>query len=80
MRNDAISSQRNVHPGRKKKDGTFSDPRVLTPLELMLLSSLPKNWKIPLDTPEILIRQCLGECIPPMMIKNIISPIFENEK
>jgi len=76
IRNDAISSQRNVHPGRKKKDGTFSDPRVLTPLELMLLSSLPQNWKIPSDTPEILIRQCLGECIPAMMIKNIISPNF----
>lgn len=75
MRNDAISSQRNVHPGRKKIDGTYSDARVLTPLELMLLSSLPKNWAIPKDTPEKLIRDCLGECIPPLMIEKVLLQI-----
>lgn len=75
IRNDAISSQQNVHPGRKKQDGTYSDARVLTPLELMLLSSLPANWNIPKDTPELLIRKCLGECIPPLLIKKIVSKI-----
>jgi DNA (cytosine-5)-methyltransferase 1 len=75
MRNDAISSQLNVHPGRKLKDGTYSDARVLTPLELMLLSSLPNNWNIPKDTPEILIRKCLGESVPPLLLKKVISGI-----
>lgn len=75
MRNDAISSQLNVHPGRPLGNGEFSDARVLTPLELMLLSSLPANWAIPDDTPELLIRKCIGECIPPMMIKQIVSKI-----
>lgn len=75
MRNDAISSQLNVHPGRKLKDGTYSDARVLTPLELMLLSSLPENWNIPQDTPEILIRKCLGESVPPLLLKKVISGI-----
>ena len=75
MRNDAISSQLNVHPGRKLKDGTFSDPRVLTPLELMILSSLPENWNIPKDTSEILIRKCLGESVPPLLLKKVISGI-----
>jgi DNA (cytosine-5)-methyltransferase 1 len=75
IRNDAISSQRNVHPGNSTKNGQFSDSRVLTPLELMILSSLPKNWKIPEDTPELLIRRCLGECIPPLLTKKIISGI-----
>lgn len=75
MRNDAISSQLNVHPGRLRPDGTYSDARVLTPLELMLLSSLPANWSIPDDTPEILIRKCIGECIPPMLIKRIVEQI-----
>jgi DNA (cytosine-5)-methyltransferase 1 len=75
MRNDAISSQRNVHPGRLKKNGTYSDARVLTPLELMLLTSLPKKWKVPKDTPEILIRQCIGESVPPLLIKKIASKI-----
>ena len=40
MRNDAISSQRNVHPGRLLDDGTYSDARVLTPYELMILNSV----------------------------------------
>ena len=75
MRNDAISSQLNVHPGRKLENGTYSDARVLTPLELMLLSSLPQDWNIPDNTPELLIRKCIGECIPPLLIKNIVSQI-----
>jgi len=75
IRNDAISSQLNVHSGRRLKDGTYSDARVLTPLELMILSSLPKNWGIPDDTPELLLRKCLGECVPPLMIKKIVTMI-----
>ncbi len=71
MRNDCIASQRNVHPGRVKDDGTYSDARVLTPLELMILNSLPADWNIPDNTPEILIRQVIGESIPPLMIKQI---------
>lgn len=77
MRNDAISSQLNVHPGKKLKDGTYSDARVLSPLELMLLSSLPENWNIPENTPEILIRKCIGECVPPLLIKKIVSQIYQ---
>lgn len=75
IRNDCIASQRNVHPGRLLPDGTYSDARVLTPLELMLLNSLPVDWKIPDDTPELLIRQCIGESIPPLMLKEIVRGI-----
>lgn len=75
IRNDAISSQLNVHPGRPKENGLYSDARVLTPLELMLSSSLPANWNIPDNTPELLIRKCIGECIPPLLIKQIVSQI-----
>ncbi len=77
IRNDCIASQRNVHPGRPKEDGTYSDARVLTPLELMLLDSLPADWNVPDDTPEILIRQVIGESIPPLMIKKIVNEIQE---
>ena len=80
IRNDCIASQRNVHPGRLLKDGTYSDARVLTPLELMLLDSLPKDWSIPDDTPEILIRQCIGESIPPIMVKKIVGEIMSDNK
>jgi DNA (cytosine-5)-methyltransferase 1 len=76
IRNDAISSQRNVHPGRLLSDGTYSDARVLTPLELMILNSLPQDWDIPDDTPEILVRQCIGESIPPLMIKKIVGELL----
>ena len=75
IRNDAISSQLNVHPGRLQKDGTYSDARVLTPLELMLLSSLPQDWNIPDNTSELLIRKCIGECIPPLLIRKIVAQI-----
>ena len=79
LRNDCIASQRNVHPGRLLPDGTYSDARVLTPLELMLLNSLPPDWNIPDDTPEILIRQIIGESIPPLMLKRIVqeNPYFQ---
>jgi DNA (cytosine-5)-methyltransferase 1 len=75
MRNDAISSQLNVHPGRKLKNGLFSDARVLTPLELMLLSSLPEKWNIPNNTSEILLRKCLGESVPPLLLKKVLLGI-----
>ena len=77
MRNDAISSQRNVHPGRKQADKTYTDARVLTPYELMLLTGLPPNWSIPSNTPETLVRQCLGECVPPELIKSVVGGISE---
>lgn len=75
IRSDCIASQRNVHPGRLQEDGTYSDARALTPLELMILNSLPENWNIPDDTPELLIRQVIGESIPPLMVKRIVDGI-----
>ena len=75
IRNDAISSQRNVHPGRLLGDGTYSDARVLSILELMRLNSLPDDWPIPDDTPEILIRQVIGESIPPLFVEQICKGV-----
>jgi DNA (cytosine-5)-methyltransferase 1 len=75
MRNDAISSQRNVHPGRKLKDGTYSDARVLTIKELFLLTGLGDDFELPINTPEILIRQVIGECVPPGLIYEITKTI-----
>jgi DNA (cytosine-5)-methyltransferase 1 len=75
MRNDAMSSQANVHPGRALNDGSYSDARVLSPLELFILNSLPEDFNPPKNTPEILIRQVMGECIPPLLIKKIFELI-----
>ena len=47
MRNEIISSQENVHPGRELPDGTWSDARVLSLRELLIVSSLPAEMEIP---------------------------------
>ena len=39
MRNEIVSSQENVHPGRPLPDGLWSDARVLTLRELLIVSS-----------------------------------------
>ncbi len=75
IRNDAISSQANVHPGRKRRDGTYSDARVLSLMELFILNSLPQEFNPPSNFSEILIRQVMGECIPPLLLKKIFEEI-----
>ena len=73
MRNDAISSQSNVHPGRKLADGTYSDARVLTLRELFIVSSLDPDLDIPDFASDIQIRNMIGEAVPPKLIFNIVK-------
>lgn len=75
MRNDAISSQMNVHPGYKRRNGTFSDARVLTPHELMIVNSMNLKHMSKIVASEILIRRVLGEGVPPLAINKILRPI-----
>ena len=77
MRNDAISSQRNVHPGRKLKNGKYSDARVLSIKELFLLTGLGNSFTLPKDTSEMLIRQVIGEAVPPKLIHAVCKGIFQ---
>lgn len=74
-RNDAISSQINVHPGYKMRNGLYSDARVLSILELMILSSIPLDWRIPDWASEMLIRKVIGESVPPLLIKKIVGEL-----
>ena len=73
MCNGAISSQNNVHPGRMLPDGTYSDARVLTLLELFRIMGLPDDWNVPEWASDNLIRKVIGEGIPPHLIEAIIS-------
>ena len=74
MMNGSISSQNNVHPGRYKSDTkTWSDARVLTILEIMLLTGLPADWNIPEWASDTLIRHVIGEGIPPKLIYHIVG-------
>lgn len=73
MRNDAISSQANVHPGRAMGGGLFSDARVLTPLELLILSSVDPERLRGRKIGELEIRRSLGESVPPLLMNAIIG-------
>jgi DNA (cytosine-5)-methyltransferase 1 len=72
----SISSHNNVHPGRKRKNGTYTDARVLTILETLIVSSLPENLEFPEWANDTFIRTVIGEAIPPIMLKEIMAPIF----
>jgi len=80
MCNGGISSQNNVHPGRKLSDGTYSDARVLSLKELMILTGLPDDWEVPEWASENLIRKVIGEGVPPKLIEAIIKNIPKEEK
>jgi DNA (cytosine-5)-methyltransferase 1 len=80
--NGVISSSVCVHPGRIIKEGNienerlFSDCRVLTIYELMIISSLPTNWNLPDWSDEKLIRSLIGEGVPPLLVKKILEKII----
>lgn len=74
--NHTISSFQNVHPGRPiGNSGLYSDARVLTIFELFRVMTLPDDWNIPDWASEQLIRQVIGEGIPPLMIKKIVHQL-----
>ena len=75
MANGSVSSQNNVHPGRKLSDGTYSDARVLTLKEIFILTGLPDDWRPPEWASENLIRQVIGEGVPPKLIETLLSTI-----
>ena len=78
MCNGAISSQNNVHPGNKLIDGTYSDARVMSVRELIILCGIPESYLDHLQGKysENFIRKVLGECFPPTMCKEIIKNIL----
>lgn len=73
-----IGSQENGHPGiaivdsPDEKKRIWSDPRVLSIFELMRVSSLPDDWNIPDGTSSNVIREILGEGVPPKLIEHAI--------
>jgi DNA (cytosine-5)-methyltransferase 1 len=80
MSNGAISSQNNVHCGRLREDGTYSDARVLSILELLILTTLPQDWNIPNWASDNFIRQVIGEGVPPLFFKKVVGNLPETKK
>lgn len=78
MDNRKISSQNNVHPGRliDKNLNIYSDARVFTLYEIMLVMSLPRDWPIPEGTSEAFLRRIIGEGIPPLFIKKLFEMLI----
>lgn len=79
--NGVISSLSCVHPGRpyKKKDEVlYSDARVLSIYELLIVSSLPVSWPIPNWANESFIRKVIGEGIPAKLVKSILEELIKN--
>lgn len=78
-----IGSQNNGHPGRLiKDDGTeegriYSDARTMSIYELILLSSLPSDWNIPDWATDNLIRESIGEGVPPLLIEEALKSLNE---
>ena len=80
---DVISAFINVHPGRVVVDSDddceriYSDARTLSIYELLILSSLPKDWNIPDWADEKTIRQVIGEGIPPLLIRRAVEALIK---
>ena len=78
--NGVISSLCCVHPGRpyeKNGETLYSDPRVLTIYELIIVSSLPLDWNIPAWANESFIRKVIGEGIPSNLAKEIMLELLK---
>lgn len=78
--NGCMSSLACVHPGRayigKNGEELYSDPRVLTIYELLIVMSLPLDWPIPDWASEQLIRNVFGEGIPSLLVKKILDELI----
>lgn len=79
--NGVISSLACVHPGRpyisEDNQLLYSDPRVLSIYELMIVMSLPLDWPIPLWAKESFIRKVFGEGIPSRLVKVIMQELLK---
>lgn len=76
-----IGSQENGHPGRvivasdDEETRLFSDARVFSIYELMIVSGLPVDWNIPDWASSNLIREAIGEGVPPKLVEVAIKKI-----
>lgn len=79
--NGCMSSLACVHPGRKyfspSGEELYTDARVLTIYELLIVMSLPLDWPIPGWASEQLIRNVFGEGIPSLLVKKIMDVLIE---
>ena len=82
--NGVISSLACVHPGREyiaeNGEVLYSDARVLTIYELMIVMSLPLDWPIPEWANDTFIRKVFGEGIPSKLVKELMLKLLQQIK
>ena len=71
---DGMGGMVTCHPGRELPDGTYSDARAYTILELLRSYALPDDFPFPAwaSDEEDLQRDVLGEAFAPLLVKNIL--------
>lgn len=78
--NGVISSLSCVHPGHAYRtdngEELYSDPRVLTIYELLIVMSLPLDWPIPDWANEGFIRKVFGEGIPSRLVQELMRTLI----
>ena len=81
--NGVISSLACVHPGRpytQNGEVLYSDPRVLTIYEILIVSSLPLDWPIPAWADESLIRKVIEKGKPSKLLKVFLKHLIKKLK
>ena len=70
--NGSVVGLRTIHPGRLRKDGTYSDARPLTLLEVFLVNGL-ENYEVPdkFKNNERFVRKLMGEIFLPKLCERI---------
>ena len=74
--NGDVLGLRTIHPGRLRKDGTYSDARPLTLLEVFLVNGL-ENYEVPdkFKNRESFVRHLMGEIFLPKLCERICLEI-----
>ncbi len=74
---DSFGGIRTFHPGYDRGDGTWSDARYFSLLEIFVITGLGKNPFVPLwaSNNDKLIRNVIGECFAPKLVKAIVDMI-----
>ena len=72
----------NIHPGRPLSDGTYSDCRPLSILELFRITGLPDDYPIPekFIKNDKLIRDVIGECFAPLHVARLMTTMPNKNK
>ena len=72
----------NIHPGRPLSDGTYSDCRPLSILELFRITGLPDDYPIPekFIKNDKLIRDVIGECFAPLHVARLMTTMPNKSK